>query len=105
MGHDIESDLIVGSSLGDLGLITRGKYINVKPGAHSKMINCIRVSDCIPEKTIIISTGEDEYIRFWDTAFNLLHETNIRRTGYFNDISQVATRLCRSISLLFSPKA
>lgn len=89
MSDKIESDLVVGNSLGDLGLVTRGKYINLKPQAHSKMINCIRVTDCLAEKTLIITAGEDEYIRFWDTSFNILHEQNIRKTGHFGDVQLV----------------
>jgi WD40 repeat protein len=42
---EVQSDLIVGTNLGDLGLVSKGKYIVTKRIAHKKMINCIRISD------------------------------------------------------------
>ena len=42
----------------------------VKQKAHSKMINCLRISNAFEGNTIIITAGEDELIKIWDTNFN-----------------------------------
>lgn len=49
------------------------------------MINCIKVSEILGDKVIIITCGEDEYIKIWDPKFNLIDEFNIRKTGFFLD--------------------
>jgi WD40 repeat protein len=46
-GGHVESDLIVGTNFGDLGLVSKGNYITVKKTAHKKMINCLKVIDII----------------------------------------------------------
>jgi WD40 repeat protein len=45
MQDEIRKDLIVGTNLGDLGLVSRGSYILTRKTAHKKMINCILISD------------------------------------------------------------
>lgn len=45
LGNSVESDLILGTNFGDLGLISRGEYTRVHKTAHKKMINCVKVSD------------------------------------------------------------
>lgn len=35
---------------------------------------------------LIITCGEDEVIKIWDTKFNLIKDISIRFTGHFNDI-------------------
>ena len=43
-GDNIESDLIVGNSTGDLGIFICGKYIATKEHAHSAAICCLRIA-------------------------------------------------------------
>ena len=47
------------------------------------MINCLKISEILGDKVVIITSGEDEYIKIWDTKFNLINEFNIRKTGFF----------------------
>ena len=49
------------------------------------MINCLKISEILGDKVVIITCGEDEYIKIWDTKFNLINEFNIRKTGFFQD--------------------
>lgn len=49
LGNVIETDLIVGTHLGDLGLVSKGNYIQVRRTAHKKMINCLKVTDVFSE--------------------------------------------------------
>lgn len=60
----------MGNNFGDLALVTCGKYILAKPKAHNKMINCLKVTEAFKNNVIIITAGEDEMIKFWDTKFN-----------------------------------
>ena len=66
-----------------MALVACGKYIVVKERAHAKMINCLKISEILGDKVVIITSGEDEYIKIWDTKFNLINEFNIRKTGFF----------------------
>lgn len=49
----ISSDLITGNNFGDIGLVAYGRYISVKEQAHTKMINCLRVTEIYNEVIII----------------------------------------------------
>lgn len=46
-GDMIVTDLIVGNSKGDLGIVTCGKFIPLEKGAHKGMINNIKITDVI----------------------------------------------------------
>lgn len=48
-GDQIVTDLIVGNSRGDIGLVTCGKFILLKKKAHNGMINIIKVTDALHE--------------------------------------------------------
>ena len=34
---------------------------------------------------LIITAGEDEYIKFWDTKFQLINEINLRKNPIYED--------------------
>ena len=70
--------MIATNNYGDLILVACGKYIIAKESAHSKQINCIKISELFKDKILIITAGEDEFIRIWDTKFNLVSEINVR---------------------------
>ena len=75
---EVQTDIIVGTNLGDLGLISKGKYIVTKNIAHKKMINCIKVTDVLRNNVMIITAGEDETVKFWDSSFELKGELDLR---------------------------
>ena len=85
-GDKIVTDLIVGNSRGDIGLVTCGKFILLKKNAHKGMVNNIKITDAIQDvrpahqKLLILTTGEDSYVRFWDTGFNPIDE-HLVKTG------------------------
>jgi len=92
LGDQIESDIIVGNNFGELALVACGKYIVVKERAHEKMINCLKITEILRDKVVIITSGEDEFIRIWDTKFNLINEFNIRKTGFFESTTATGIR-------------
>ena len=47
LGDTIVTDLIVGNSLGDIGLVTCGKFIVLKKQAHKGMVNNIKITDAV----------------------------------------------------------
>ncbi|EGR31153.1 hypothetical protein IMG5_116830 [Ichthyophthirius multifiliis] len=86
LGDQIESDIIAGNNNGDLILVACGKYIIAKEKAHLKMINCLKITELFQDKVLIITSGEDEFVKIWDTKFNMINEINIRKTGLFSDV-------------------
>ncbi|CAD8183513.1 unnamed protein product [Paramecium pentaurelia] len=104
LSDKIESDIIVGNNFGDLALVSCGKYIVVKERAHQKMINCLKISEILGDKVVIITCGEDEYIKIWDTKFNLINEFNIRKTGFFQDGTPAIRNLSAQSIDIFSCK-
>jgi hypothetical protein len=68
-------------------LVACGKYIVVNERAHSKMINCIKITEILTDKVVIITSSEDECVKIWDTKFNLISEFNLRKTGFFEGIA------------------
>lgn len=34
------------------------------------MINCLKVTEAFRNTVIIITAGQDDFIKFWDTKFN-----------------------------------
>lgn len=46
-GDKVITDLIIGNSKGDIGLVTCGKFIVLKKGAHAGMINNIKITDAV----------------------------------------------------------
>lgn len=46
-----------------------GKYIVMKDKAHNKMINCLKIIELFQDKVLIITAGEDEMIKIWDTRY------------------------------------
>lgn len=54
------------------------------------MINVIKIIQLFKDKILIITAGQDEMVKIWDTQFNLISEISIRKnTGfYFDNISK-----------------
>ncbi|KAL4497254.1 hypothetical protein ABPG72_011189 [Tetrahymena utriculariae] len=99
LGDQIESDIIAGNNVGDLILVACGKYIVAKERAHSKMINCLKITELFQDKVLIITCGEDEVVKIWDTKFNLIKDIPIRHTGHFNDIPQTRNLSGQSLDI------
>lgn len=76
--REVGSDIIVGDNVGNIGLVTAGRYHHLKEKAHAKMINCIKVTELLAEDLLILTSGQDETVKFWDTSFNLLYDIKIR---------------------------
>jgi len=56
------------------------------------MVNIIKITELKDEKIIIISAGEDETIKIWDTKFNLLSEIKMRCIRDLEDIDKDKTK-------------
>ena len=78
LGNSIETDIIIGSSFGDITGISCGKYILLKSNAHNGAINCIKATDRIKDrKYFILTTGEDGLLKLWDQFYNILRIIDI----------------------------
>jgi WD40 repeat protein len=73
--------------------VTCGKYMTLKKQAHSRMINCLKITDVLHDKLLVVTSGEDELIKFWDTSF-VKHKTvfSLREGG-------VQTSIHKSLSV------
>ena len=60
-GDKIVTDLIIGNSKGDIGLVTCGKFIILKKGAHKGMINNILITDVIHDVDSILLETHGRY--------------------------------------------
>ena len=72
LGHSIQSDVLFGTSQGELTTYCSGKHFVLNENAHKGSVNCLKVSDKITNKVNIISGGEDGMIKIWDTSMTLL---------------------------------
>ena len=59
------------------------------------MVNIIKITELKDEKIIIISAGEEETIKIWDTKFNLLSEIKMR---YIRDLEDIDKDKNKNIS-------
>lgn len=42
------------------------------------MINVVKITELLEDKVILLTAGEDEYVRIWDTKFNLIKDIHLR---------------------------
>ena len=88
LGNSIETDIIIGSNLGDISGICCNKYIVLKSNAHEGPINCLkitsnfylynqRINSYYQRQYNIITTGEDGFLKIWDQSFNLVRKMDV----------------------------
>jgi hypothetical protein len=63
------------------------------------MINCLKITEILGDKVAIITSGEDEFVRMWDTNFNLINELNMRKTGFYDASMGVRNLSVQSIDV------
>jgi hypothetical protein len=81
LGYSIQSDVLFGTSLGEITTYCSGKHFVVNDRAHNGSINCIRVSDRLSETVNIITGGEDGFIKIWLTNMQLVQAIDIRQSA------------------------
>lgn len=74
LGNSIQSDIVFGSSLGEITTYCSGKHFILHDNAHEGAVNCIRVTDQITPGGIIniLTGGEDGFIKVWDASCRIL---------------------------------
>jgi hypothetical protein len=80
LGHSIQSDVLFGSSLGEITTFCSGKHFVLNEAAHDGAINCIRVTDQLQNNGIlnILTGGEDGFVKVWDASCRLLQTIDMR---------------------------
>jgi len=68
LGHSIQSDILFGTSQGEITTYCSGKHFVLNESAHKGTVNCIRVSDKINDTVNVITGGEDGFVKIWDTS-------------------------------------
>ena len=77
-GNQVESDVITGSRMGEIGIFICGKYIATKANAHAGSIVCLRIAELFGYKRVLISGGSEGIVKIWDIKFNELTRRDIR---------------------------
>ena len=87
LGNSIETDIIIGSNLGDISGLCCNKYIILKTNAHEGAINCLKITSTFylynqrinyyQRQYNIITTGEDGFLKIWDQFYNLIRKIDI----------------------------
>lgn len=98
-GTSIESDILTGDNQGNIGLFICGKFLTVREKAHKGNINCLKVGELFKYKTVLITAGEDEMVRIWDTKVNLIIELNIRQLTCLSSLPKHANFQPQSLDL------
>lgn len=96
------TDILSANNFGDLGISTDGQYYCTRKTAHKKMINSMVVSR--NEDIIIITGGEDEFIKVWSSSFELLAEYNFRLSNFIEVSSTSDVNLSVMIGQCRYPK-
>lgn len=79
LGHSIQSDVLFGTSQGEITTYCSGKHFVLNDHAHTGAINCIKISDRINDTVNVVTGGEDGLIKIWDTSFSLLQVIDVRK--------------------------
>ena len=72
LGHTIQSDIIFGTSIGEITTFCSGKYFVLLENAHESAINCIKVTDNISDRVNIFTGGEDGLLKLWDASMQFI---------------------------------
>jgi hypothetical protein len=71
-------DIIIGTSIGSIGVISGNKLYLIEGAYHLKMVNCIRVA-YIENSLVILTAGMDDLIKIFDQNFRQLLTINVRK--------------------------
>ncbi len=77
-------DLLCGTKIGDLGVMTSGRFIILKEKAHQKTVNCLKV--LAAKEEVIITAGEDETIHFWNKWMVKICSIELRQSELWCDL-------------------
>jgi WD40 repeat protein len=88
LGNTIQSDILFGSSLGEISTFCSGKHFILNDQAHEGPINVIRVTDQLtPGGTInILTGGEDGFVKVWDSSCRMIHKIDMRDQQVLADL-------------------
>lgn len=81
LGLSISSDILFGTSQGEITTYCSGKHFVLNENAHRGNVNCLRVSDKLNDTVNIITGGEDGFIKIWDTSMTLIQSIDIRSSA------------------------
>lgn len=73
----LRSDVIVGTSIGSIGVISGHNLYLIEGAYHSKMVNCIRVAK-VDNQLVILTAGMDDLVKVFDSNFRILLTLNVR---------------------------
>jgi WD40 repeat protein len=88
LGNSIQSDVIFGTSYGEITTYCSGKHFVLNEVAHEAAINVIRVTDQLSPNGVIniLTGGEDGFVKLWDASCRLLQTIDMRKSQVLADL-------------------
>lgn len=75
---EMQTDIIFGTSIGSIGVVSNYSLFFIEGVFHTKMINCMRIA-FIDDEMVIITAGMDDFIKIFDINFRPLLKINVRK--------------------------
>jgi len=108
LGHSVQSDVVFGSSLGDISTYCNSKYFVLNDKAHRPAaINCIKVTNTLSYdfKTVMVITGgEDGLIKIWDASIQLKGQIDIKAAVMIKDLKNLKSYGVQSLDVFACDK-
>lgn len=108
LGNEVDTDYIVGTADGSLGIVANGSYEEIKSKAHAGPINAIKITDVMRKVIVIITAGHDRAIKFWSSKMTLLKTYDLdsyifnRRTFFDHNTNEKYPRAHSDESMEYS---
>jgi len=78
VGTTIVSDMIFGTSQGEVLTQVKGQIVLLNGEAHKGAVNCMKVTERISKFLNVITGGEDGFVKIWTTTLKLLQVIDMR---------------------------
>lgn len=99
LGHSIQSDIVFGTSLGEITTFCSGKHFVLNENAHEGAINSIKVTDAMTDRVNIFTGGEDGLLKLWDASVQLLQVIDMKKTQILTDLKNKRAFAIQSLDI------
>jgi len=83
----LQSDLLITTNIGEVGIVRGKVYIDCKLLKHKGMVNCLKTFK-IREKLYFITASEDKHIFISNLSLKKVKEINLESNEAFKDIRE-----------------
>lgn len=79
------SNAFIGSSLGDIGVLSGSKFSLIQHMTHDGAVNVIKVSRVLLKPFCILTAGDDNKIKIWDSLMGCLASIPVSGFDFYKD--------------------